>query len=306
MFKLIGLLLLSNFIFAADILDKLIKMDKTNEVAQIQIPPKRFEYNDDVPDAQKFTAVIRKGALLQDLDGENYYQANANFVIRVREVESGSFYSFVIDKNNKARLVCLSTDIQRIDNIVNLTPKKINFSKENFEYRKIDVNKILVLNTMLTSGTHFFNFYEDASAHSSMGLNIEASFKNQELIPFALTMSFNRISGEILSWDYANLGMKLFKTINFESGNKLIFSAEAQRSLYGQANLGENSISLIENKFSLGATYQFGNWLLGLEASKERLFIPADINLVDNNLENTNQYQTSYLLKLGYSFDIQL
>jgi len=281
-------------------------MDKDKVIEKIQIPPKRFEYKEDQIDAQKFTAVLRKGALLQDLAGKNFYSASANFVIRVREVESGSLYTFILDKNNQAKLVCLSTDIERINHIVDITPKHIPFSKENFEYRKIDVNKVLNLNTMLTRGSHFFNFFEDEQTQSSTGLTIEASFKKQELIPFALTLSLNQLSGDSLSWSYANLGMKLFKTFELESGNKFILSAEAQRTLFGQANLSDYSITLVENKFNLGATYQNGKWLFGLDLSKERLFVPADVDLVQSKLQNTNLYQTSYTLKIGYSFDIQL
>lgn len=273
---------------------------------EITIKPKRFTYTENNFATQKFTAVLKANSPIQNLDGTRYYTTSEARVLKVEEVSPGSPFTFVFNKKGEAVFICYSRDLERLNEKVALTPPKIKFEKVEDNFKSIDNDQKLLLNLLISTGNHQYDIFEESESLSSLGFTTEVGLESSRSIPMMIVTSFNQVSGSNFKWTFANLGLKLSHFWKWNQRTNIGLFLQAERSLYGKANLAESSISLHENRFSIGSSVHWNDKIFSLEVAKERLIFPNDILLNSNNIRNTNVYHTSFIFKAGKQFEINL
>jgi hypothetical protein len=313
MFKIISILLLLPLsIHANDISNeelKLInKLDDSKVVKQekFKVKPKRFSYTENNFATQKFTAVLKKGSHIQTLEGDKFFITRASRVLKAEEVSPGSPFAFLFNKSGKAVFICYSKDLERLNEVVALTPKKVQFTKEIENFKSIDNDQELLLNLLVSSGSHQYDIFQEKESLASLGATSELGLKNKLPFPMMIVASFNKISGTNLNWTFANLGLKLSHFWEYNDNTLIGVFAQAERTIFGKATLFEESISLLENRFSIGTSLTWKNNIFSVEMAKERLMFPSTTLLSSNGITNTDMYHTSLILKVGKQFEIDL
>lgn len=292
--------------FDSDILQKLQKLEKQEQVKDITLKPLRFELNEIDHGQQLFYATLKKDSIIQNLDGTIKYQLLVDSNMRFKEIKSDDLFTYIVNKSGAPIFVCLTKDLVKIERLIALRPKEIPFKKENIQYNKINLDQVLLLNGLVSFGQHSFIFDQSASGQQSVSLNLEAGFKKQTLLPFMLTTSLTKLSNTFIEWNYLTFGLKIFRNINLSDTKNLQVYVEAQRDLWGSTTLQDTSVSIDLNRYILGATLHAGPWLFGLEVFNERAYFPGEVKLSRYGIQNNDSFKTGMALKIGREFEINL
>jgi len=284
------------------------KLDSSKSVAakEIKARPKRFTYTNNNFSTQKFTAVLKKNAELQNLDGTKFYKTRESRILKVEEVSPGSPFSFIFNKSGEAVFICYSKDLERLNEKISLTPPRIEFKKTDDRFKSIDNDIELLLNLLVSTGAHQYDIFPEAESLSSLGFTSEVGLNSKVSFPMMFITSFNQVSGTNMSWTFANVGLKFSYNWKHSDETNLGFFLQAERTLYGSATINEETLSLHENKFSIGSSMLWKDNIFSVEIAKERLIFPSTTLLDTNNIINTDVYHTSFILKVGKQFEIDL
>ena len=314
MYQRIIFIILFSFIASADdlsleqtsLLNKLSNKNNTGVLKDYKIPPKRFKYTKNSFATQKFTTVLKKNSLIQTLDGKKNYKTASARVLKAEEVSIGSPFSFLFNKEGKAVFICYSRDLKKLDNKVSLTPKKVSFVRDIVNYKSVDNDQQLLLNLLVSRGNHTYDIFPEKETLSSMGITSEFGLKNNMLIPMMGVISLNQVTGQSLKWSFANLGLKVSHFWRYNEKTEIGFFAQAEKTIYGQAVVFDQSISLQENRFSIGPIIKWKDNLISLELAQVRLIFPNNALLNTNGITNTDKYHRSFIFKIGKQFEINL
>lgn len=287
-----------------DILSKLQKLEYSEELRDIKIPERRFDQEDYTYKTNPFRAVILKNSYVQSLDGKNIFHLKENTTLLFREIEAGGAFTFIIGTDGNPEFVCYSKDVKKIEHVVSMRPKHISFEKEKILYNKINVDQVILASANFGRGSHAFNISEN-NTQSSNHFGLDLSFKEDMIIPFILSLNFNQLAGENISWQFLNLGMKLFYDLSSNNDRSWLFYLNAQRSIYGSANFYEYSINLLESRYGIGSTYKLSKWLFSIDIFQEKLFIPAEVDLSKYSIPKA-EYTSGFLLSVGYEMEFTL
>lgn len=313
MLKLVILFILSSHVMALklseeqnSLLKKIGNYSDFNNDYEIKPPKLRFEYKQRNFAPYKYTAVLKKGSSFQTLNGEQSYESKYATVVKVEEVSPGSPFTYLMGKDGKPAFVCRTKDLEVLDEVVSLTPKKVNFIKDNYQYKYIDNDKNLLLNLLVSQGNHSYEIFEENEVASSFGLTAELGMESSLQYPMMVIGNISQMKSTNFNWVYANIGIKVSRLWDYSELTKIGGLVQAERTLYGQADLKGNSIKLKANRFSLGPLVQYKDNLFSLEYAVERLMFPASIQLNSNGIQNTENFHSSIIFKVGKQFEIEL
>jgi len=308
-------LFITTFCWAKDIdetidfnlLNNLEQLSKKSEAKKKTTNLLRFKHVKRKYGPVKFTAVLKKGASFQSLDGSKVFVNEKAIILKAEEVTAGGNFCFLLDKEGRAVYVSYSKDLQKLDRMVTFSSEKITTLRNKYKFSLIDQDTEILLNVLASAGTHSFNLYENAPDLTSTGVTLEGGLHKESSFPFFVIANYEQIINEDISWTKLNIGMKALMPWKISKTISLALFISGERSIYGGATLTDgDTFSLKETKYSLGTQAQWKSYILSLELARERIIFPQDLDLKDKGISNTDTYHSSLIFKIGKQFGIKI
>lgn len=208
-----------------------------------------------------FRVVIRKGTLIEDMEGEKRFIAPRDITTWVKMPYASSVHSSILDKQGQPRFRVRSNKMVDIERIVNMTPDIDPYKTYESKPLFSAVDKELELKTIFSYGAHTGDaaFYANLFGGDSTGLKatrteLKTFFALDLPVQFGLGISLengsweNQQDGLPVEWQMISVGPAV--RMPFATGETFVWSGQLsiQRTLSSSATLNQ------ESEISLSAT----------------------------------------------------
>ncbi len=281
-----------------------ISIYQVKEKRKDRIKRLRFNYEQDIIEAKKYTAVIKKGAIVMALKDQKKYRIPTPIIVKAQEERSGSHFSIIFNKAGEPIYVCESRDLTDVTKITEVTPNKVQtFKKERIKFNYLDEKRGFSGNILFELSSHDLKPFIE-SGGSAYSVSGEFKFNQETKYPMYLTTTITSLRSNSLNWDSISAGFSIGYRFNEAKTSSWQTRISAQTAFFGVAQFDDQSDSLRGLRYDLSLLYEYQKFLFEAGLGFEKFIFSKDSSLENLNNDKANSFSHVLSFKIGRSFDL--
>ncbi len=264
----------------------------------------RYNYDVDKIEARKYTAVIRKGAIIISFADKKKYRVPTQTMVKVAERASGGAFSFIFDKLGEPAYLCESKDLENITEITQITPNKIKlFKKERIKFNYVDEKSSFMSHFFIGVASHELKPFVQ-SGGNSFSFSSEIKFNKSFKFPMYLNTNLVTLRSDSLSWDSFGVGFTLGYLMSETKTTSLELRGSAKATIFGFAEFEGQRDSLRNMSLQSSLAYKKNKYIIEGFAGLEKFIFSKDSDLSAIEQSELNSYGLYLGVNFGREFDL--